>query len=83
MIKDQDEDDLGKIAEREQKNFSFETLAAATKNFHPSHKLGEGGFGPVYQVQMLLLKVINGMHECLIFGYLKTCTVLEFVGLKL
>ncbi|XP_057777456.1 cysteine-rich receptor-like protein kinase 43 [Salvia miltiorrhiza] len=47
--RDQDEEDLGRIAEREQKNFSFEALAAATKNFHPSHKLGEGGFGPVYQ----------------------------------
>jgi serine/threonine protein kinase len=24
-------------------------LVAATKNFHPTHKLGEGGFGPVYK----------------------------------
>lgn len=51
--KDQERDDLERIAEREQKNFSFETLAAATKNFHPSHKLGEGGFGPVYQVKII------------------------------
>ncbi|XP_047966422.1 cysteine-rich receptor-like protein kinase 43 [Salvia hispanica] len=47
--RDQDEDELGRIAEREQKNFHFEALVAATKNFHSSHKLGEGGFGPVYQ----------------------------------
>ncbi|XP_022991503.1 cysteine-rich receptor-like protein kinase 10 [Cucurbita maxima] len=27
----------------------FQTLAQATNNFHPNHKLGEGGFGPVYK----------------------------------
>ncbi|XVF43594.1 hypothetical protein PTKIN_Ptkin02bG0052200 [Pterospermum kingtungense] len=43
------EDDLEKIAQQEQKHFSFETLAAATKDFHPHHKLGQGGFGPVYR----------------------------------
>lgn len=47
---DQHEEDLEEIAAREQKNFSFEALVAATKNFHVSHKLGEGGFGPVFQV---------------------------------
>ncbi|KAG6407760.1 hypothetical protein SASPL_130757 [Salvia splendens] len=46
--RDQDEDDLGRIAAREQRNLPFEALAVATKNFHPSHKLGEGGFGSVY-----------------------------------
>ncbi|XP_022726698.1 putative receptor-like protein kinase At4g00960 [Durio zibethinus] len=45
----QNEDDLKKIAKREQKHFPFETLVAATKDFHPQHKLGEGGFGPVYR----------------------------------
>ncbi|XVE74671.1 hypothetical protein DITRI_Ditri12bG0035800 [Diplodiscus trichospermus] len=45
----QNEDDLEKIAQQEQKHFPFETLAAATKNFHPDHKLGQGGFGPVYR----------------------------------
>ncbi|KAM0986693.1 hypothetical protein ACFX2I_010884 [Malus domestica] len=45
----QNEEDLEKIAQQEQKHFPFETLAAATKNFHPSHKLGEGGFGPVFK----------------------------------
>jgi len=38
------------IAAREQKQFSFETLVSATKDFHLTHKLGEGGFGPVYKV---------------------------------
>ncbi|XP_030529229.1 cysteine-rich receptor-like protein kinase 43 [Rhodamnia argentea] len=45
----QGEEDLGRIAAQEQKHFSFEALVAATKNFHPTHKLGEGGFGPVYK----------------------------------
>ncbi|KAK8987785.1 hypothetical protein V6N11_027524 [Hibiscus sabdariffa] len=42
-------DDLQKIAQQEQKHFSFEILVAATKNFHHHQKLGEGGFGPVYR----------------------------------
>ncbi|PPD89574.1 hypothetical protein GOBAR_DD13487 [Gossypium barbadense] len=45
----ENEEDLEKIAQKEQKNFLFETLVAATKDFHPHHKLGEGGFGPVYR----------------------------------
>ncbi|XP_059447433.1 cysteine-rich receptor-like protein kinase 43 [Corylus avellana] len=45
----QNEEDLEKIAQQEQKLFPFETLVAATKDFHPTHKLGEGGFGPVFK----------------------------------
>ncbi|EEF34595.1 Serine/threonine-protein kinase PBS1, putative [Ricinus communis] len=45
----QTEEDLDKIAAQEQKHFTFDTLASATKDFHPTHKLGEGGFGPVYR----------------------------------
>ena len=48
------EEDLEKIAEQEQKQFSFETLLSATKGFHPTNKLGEGGFGPVYKVNISL-----------------------------
>ena len=48
------EEDLEKIAEQEQKQFSFETLLSATKDFHPTNKLGEGGFGPVYKVNISL-----------------------------
>ncbi|KAH0464461.1 hypothetical protein IEQ34_007247 [Dendrobium chrysotoxum] len=44
--------DLEAIAGREQKSFRYETLAAATRNFSPKHKLGEGGFGPVYKGQL-------------------------------
>lgn len=46
----QGEDDLEKIAAQEQKQFSFETLVAATQDFHPNCKLGQGGFGPVFKV---------------------------------
>lgn len=45
----QKEEDLEKIAAQEQKQFPFQDLVAATKNFHHSNKLGEGGFGPVYK----------------------------------
>lgn len=38
------------IAAKEKKVFPYETLVAATKNFNLKHKLGEGGFGPVYKV---------------------------------
>lgn len=43
------EEDLEKIAAQEQKHFPFEALVYATRNFHPSQRLGEGGFGPVYK----------------------------------
>lgn len=48
--KGQKEEDLEKIAAQEQKQFQYQTLVAATKNFHHGNKLGEGGFGPVYKV---------------------------------
>lgn len=53
-LEGQCEEDLEKIAAQEQKQFSFETLVTATKDFHPTHKLGEGGFGPVYKVNASL-----------------------------
>ncbi|CAN1189067.1 G-type lectin S-receptor-like serine/threonine-protein kinase CES101 [Linum perenne] len=33
--------------------FSFEHIASATSNFHPSNKLGQGGFGPVYKGKLV------------------------------
>ncbi|XP_054810700.1 cysteine-rich receptor-like protein kinase 43 [Prosopis cineraria] len=47
--KGSNEEELERIAAQEQKIFPYETLVAATKNFHSHHKLGEGGFGPVYK----------------------------------
>lgn len=34
--------------------FSFETVALATDYFSDANKLGEGGFGPVYKVRLIL-----------------------------
>lgn len=45
-----EEEDLEAIAAKETKVFRYEALAAATHNFSSKHKLGEGGFGPVYKV---------------------------------
>uniref|UniRef100_A0A7N0U7E1 Protein kinase domain-containing protein n=1 Tax=Kalanchoe fedtschenkoi TaxID=63787 RepID=A0A7N0U7E1_KALFE len=42
-------DDLEKVASQQQKSFAYETLARATRNFHPNNKLGQGGFGPVFK----------------------------------
>ena len=38
--------------------FSFATIVAATNNFASENKLGEGGFGPVYKVLVILILVI-------------------------
>ena len=38
--------------------FSFSTLARATARFSPDNKIGEGGFGSVYKV-IIILKVVN------------------------
>ncbi|KAK1380627.1 cysteine-rich receptor-like protein kinase 25 [Heracleum sosnowskyi] len=47
--KDEQGDEMEKIAAQEQKVFAFETLVSATKDFHPDNKLGQGGFGPVFK----------------------------------
>lgn len=41
------------VASQEQKQFTLHTLVVATKDFHPSNKLGQGGFGPVFKVLSL------------------------------
>lgn len=48
-----EEEELCEIAEQEPKQFSLEALAAATQDFHPKQKLGEGGFGPVYKGKLV------------------------------
>ena len=37
--------------------FSYAELRSATKDFDPSNKLGEGGYGPVYKVTIYLLRL--------------------------
>ncbi|CAL9105457.1 unnamed protein product [Musa textilis] len=44
-----EEKELQAIAAKEQKAFRYEALAAATHNFDPKQKLGEGGFGSVFK----------------------------------
>ncbi|GLU14101.1 hypothetical protein SLE2022_306900 [Rubroshorea leprosula] len=46
--KDDDEEELLGIGPRPN-TFSYAELRVATDDFSPSHKLGEGGFGPVYK----------------------------------
>ncbi|KAH9743643.1 G-type lectin S-receptor-like serine/threonine-protein kinase [Citrus sinensis] len=38
---------------RDLKIFDFQTIAAATDNFSPANRLGQGGFGPVYNGKLL------------------------------
>jgi len=33
--------------------YNFQQIREATNNFHGEHKLGEGGFGPVFKVLKL------------------------------
>ncbi|KAI3772336.1 hypothetical protein L6452_03519 [Arctium lappa] len=47
--KEEQEEDLEKIAAEEHKDFTFQTLISATRNFHPDNKLGHGDFGPVFK----------------------------------
>ncbi|RWW54048.1 hypothetical protein BHE74_00039398 [Ensete ventricosum] len=48
---EKEEEDLEAIAAKEHKVFRYEMLVAATRNFNPKQKLGEGGFGPVFKVK--------------------------------
>ena len=50
-------DNLNQVRIQELPLFNFEKLASATNNFHLSNKLGQGGFGPVYRVMVVLLEV--------------------------
>ena len=43
---------------RDLKIFDFQTIAAATDNFSPGNRLGQGGFGPVYKVLFLFVVLI-------------------------
>ena len=35
----------------------FEEVAVATNNFHSSNKLGEGGYGPMYKVIIMIINL--------------------------
>lgn len=42
----------GNETENPNQRFSFEEIYAATKNFSPSFRIGQGGFGTVYKVKL-------------------------------
>nr|KYP48861.1 Putative serine/threonine-protein kinase receptor [Cajanus cajan] len=44
--------DLSQVKLQELLILDFAKLVTATNNFHPSNKLGQGGFGPVYKGQL-------------------------------
>ena len=37
--------------------FDFDTIRVATNNFSDANKLGQGGFGPVYKVNIASLQL--------------------------
>lgn len=55
--------------------YSLKQIIAATNNFNPTNKLGEGGFGPVYKVYSSISK--------LIFPFLPLCCILIIFWSKL
>lgn len=44
--------------------FSLRQIKAATSNFDPANKIGEGGFGPVYKVINTLFSPLLGPISC-------------------
>jgi hypothetical protein len=50
--------------------YSYNVLKVATKDFHPSNKLGEGGFGAVYLIYNYKHGVCVYLSVCLSVFYL-------------
>jgi hypothetical protein len=49
-------DNVNQVKLQELPLFNLQELASATNNFHLSNKLGQGGFGPVYKVMVVLVE---------------------------
>jgi len=60
--------DLSQVKLQELLIFNFDKLVTATNNFHPSNRLGQGGFGPVYKVHYIELS----------YSYLKPLSIVSF-----
>ena len=45
--------------------FDLSRIVSATDNFSPSHKLGQGGFGSVFKVQLQFIMTL--LISCLFF----------------
>lgn len=41
--------------------FTLRQIKSATNNFDPANKIGEGGFGPVYKVAMVLILELSSL----------------------
>lgn len=54
-IKETDQRNEDKKEDLELPLFELDTIATVTNNFSVNNKLGEGGFGPVYKVNLLHL----------------------------
>jgi hypothetical protein len=59
---DKHEDNVNQVKLQELSLFNLQELASATNNFHQSNKLGQGGFGPVYRVMVVLVEVPNNLN---------------------
>lgn len=57
-------DKMDQVKLQELPLFDFEKLETATNHFHFNNKLGEGGFGPVYKVGIVL-----GVCVCVFFSF--------------
>jgi len=53
---------------------SLSTLRDATRNFSDTYKLGQGGFGPVYKVDILFRYL---WYACYFFPFL-CCILIEY-----
>lgn len=42
-------------------SFDMKTISAATNNLSPANKIGQGGFGPVYEVSLISFITLRGM----------------------
>ncbi|KAJ0646669.1 putative non-specific serine/threonine protein kinase [Helianthus annuus] len=76
--KETQDEELEQLAAQEQKIFKFQTLISATKNFHPDNKLGEGGYGPVFKVTIILFS-FQLIEKCIILGGLGDMFILTLV----
>ncbi|TQD90589.1 hypothetical protein C1H46_023832 [Malus baccata] len=45
------------------KAFSYNELRSATDNFHPSNKIGRGGFGTVYKMSLFQFQIAAMTNE--------------------
>lgn len=63
---DQQNDQItdGETEDLELPHFEFAKIVNATNNFSIKNKLGQGGFGPVYKVCLLMYKNSNELGFC-------------------